>query len=412
MKTIKLKDIIYREDLYPRFKPDSKVIIQYSECIEELPPIEVSDTNILIDGYHRWKAFETAKKTEIPCNIIKVESEDEIKWLSIKANAKHGMQLNSDEKKSLAINYCGAKKAEEIIKLLSVTSDCFNKWTKSKRDSMEKERNEKIVSMWMACHTQEEIAENADLSQETIKEKIKKFKGINKFIDTFKLFQNKGCQTTDHWSFAKATNEVKHPGNIPPEIIKNLLYRYTEPFDIVFDPFAGGGVTIDVCQEWGRRYWVSDIAPIPARELEIRKYDISDGMPKIPELPKLIFLDPPYYKKKESSYTKESVSSLDREEYMKFFVKLAKDLYKWMKKDTYVAFLMSNYVDFKNREDSIWVSDYEFDCFRKAGFIVDRKIQCPLSSQQYRPDQVDKIKKQRDFLVVSRELIIFTKGGK
>jgi len=40
----------------------------------------------------------------------------------------------------------------------------------------------------------------------------------------------------DIWNFSKATNEVKHFGNIPPEIIDNLLYYYTEPHDVIFDP--------------------------------------------------------------------------------------------------------------------------------------------------------------------------------
>ncbi len=30
-------------------------------------------------------------------------------------------------------------------------------------------------------------------------------------------------------------------------IVENLLYAYTEPFDVVVDPFAGGGSTIDIC---------------------------------------------------------------------------------------------------------------------------------------------------------------------
>lgn len=45
----------------------------------------------------------------------------------------------------------------------------------------------------------------------------------------------------------------------------NLLYLYTEPFDVVVDPFAGGGSTIDVCRKRFRRYWVSDRKPIVER---------------------------------------------------------------------------------------------------------------------------------------------------
>lgn len=59
----------------------------------------------------------------------------------------------------------------------------------------------------------------------------------------------------------------------------NLLYFYTNPFDIVIDPFAGGGGTIDVCKKRLRRYWVADRKPIVEREQEIRKADSADGLP-------------------------------------------------------------------------------------------------------------------------------------
>ena len=55
---IKTTDIIYREDLYPRFQPNQTIIQKYSDSIEHLPPIKLDQHNILIDGFHRWKAFQ------------------------------------------------------------------------------------------------------------------------------------------------------------------------------------------------------------------------------------------------------------------------------------------------------------------------------------------------------------------
>jgi DNA modification methylase len=37
--------------------------------------------------------------------------------------------------------------------------------------------------------------------------------------------------------------------------VDNLLYFYTHPLDVVVDPFAGGGSTIDICKKRLRRYW-------------------------------------------------------------------------------------------------------------------------------------------------------------
>jgi hypothetical protein len=58
--------------------------------------------------------------------------------------------------------------------------------------------------------------------------------------------------------------------------VDNLLYLYTKPFDMVLDPFAGGGSTIDICKRRFRRYMVSDRKPIVEREKEIRKHDLID----------------------------------------------------------------------------------------------------------------------------------------
>jgi len=96
------------------------------------------------------------------------------------------------------------------------------------------------------------------------------------------------------WNIAKANNEVKHFGNIPPEIIDNLLYLYTNPFDVVFDPFGGGGSSIDMCEKRKRRFYVSDLNPIPAHS-DIRKHDITTGLPADMPVPDFVFLDPPYW---------------------------------------------------------------------------------------------------------------------
>lgn len=57
----------------------------------------------------------------------------------------------------------------------------------------------------------------------------------------------------DMWTADRNRNETKHFGNTPVEFVDNLLYTFTEPFDIVIDPFGGGGSTIDVCKKRLRR---------------------------------------------------------------------------------------------------------------------------------------------------------------
>ena len=49
---------------------------------------------------------------------------------------------------------------------------------------------------------------------------------------------------------------------IPGQIAENILYYFTEPFDVVVDPMAGGGSTIDVCKAMMRHYKTYDINPM------------------------------------------------------------------------------------------------------------------------------------------------------
>lgn len=235
--------------------------------------------------------------------------------------------------------------------------------------------------------------------KEQFKEKIRE---EYKYPETFEPF------LYDVWSVSKLNNKYKHPGNIPQEFIENLVHHYTEEGDLVYDPFAGGGPTIDVCKAWNRDYYVSDIAPIPERQEEIKQWDLRLGLPATLGNPTLTFLDPPYYKKKEDDYVEESISSMEIEEYMAFFVSLTVDLYEKHKPGTYVALLMSNYIDYEDYKKSIWIHDY-VKIFIGTGFNIHRWIQCPLSTQQYSGFQVNQAKQNKKLLAISRDLVVFIK---
>ena len=105
-------------------------------------------------------------------------------------------------------------------------------------------------------------------------------------------------QSTTLWDFPRQSygsikkGNNKYAGVTPAELIWNLVWRYTEPGDLVVDPMCGSGTTIDVCKEEGRRAECFDISPPPYRK-DIVKNDAR----KIP-LPDnhadLVFIDSPY----------------------------------------------------------------------------------------------------------------------
>ncbi|MEW6102837.1 MAG: DNA methyltransferase [bacterium] len=82
----------------------------------------------------------------------------------------------------------------------------------------------------------------------------------------------------------------KYPGVTPAFIIYNMIKRYTRAGDLVVDPMAGSGTTLDVCKEEGRRCIAYDIAPTRP---DIIQND-SRSIPLQDNIVDMIFIDSPY----------------------------------------------------------------------------------------------------------------------
>nr|WP_275895714.1 DNA methyltransferase [Acidibrevibacterium fodinaquatile] len=128
-----------------------------------------------------------------------------------------------------------------------------------------------MFDMWLACYTQEEIAEAEGAAVGTVNSVC------SEMADLPESDKPAASHLTDFdpplynvWKQQTRTPGSAHFGNSEARWVDNLLYLYTQPFDVVVDPFAGGGSTIDVCRKRFRRYWVSDRKPIVEREKEIR----------------------------------------------------------------------------------------------------------------------------------------------
>jgi SAM-dependent methyltransferase len=121
----------------------------------------------------------------------------------------------------------------------------------------------------------------------------KKFKITNGFYE--KIPQ---LEATNLWDFARQSYGItpkgdnKYPGVTPAELIWNLVWRYTEPNDLVVDPMCGSGTTLDVCKEEGRRAICYDISPPPHRQ-DIIQND-ARKIPLDTSSVDLVFVDSPY----------------------------------------------------------------------------------------------------------------------
>lgn len=103
-------------------------------------------------------------------------------------------------------------------------------------------------------------------------------------------------EATTLWDFPRQSygktpkGDNKYPGVTPALLIWNLVWRYTEPGDLVVDPMCGSGTTIDVCEEEKRRVFGSDISPVrhDTVQADARNIPLPDNCAD------LVFVDSPY----------------------------------------------------------------------------------------------------------------------
>jgi hypothetical protein len=209
------------------------------------------------------------------------------------------------------------------------------------------------------------------------------------------------------WKQQEKTNGSSHFGNSEVRWVDNLLYLYTKPFDVVLDPFAGGGSTIDICKRRFRRYMVSDRKPIVEREKEIRKHDLKDGVLKPPQWKdvKLVYLDPPYWIQAEGQYSNDA-DDLGNQSLEDFTKNLARIINEYAKKisDAYIALIIQP-TQWKAPERQF--TDHVGDMLRLVKLPVDMRYSVPYESQQCTAQMVDWAKENKRCLVLSREIVVW-----
>ena len=199
--------------------------------------------------------------------------------LAIERNAVHGLQLSQEDKRDMARRIYAATPERErdakkttLARILSVSDRTIRAWLGRMDKDAKEARNKRIFEMWMACATLEDIAAATDVTKETASQVCQNLAELPKSDKA------SSEHATDFdpplyniWKQQEKTSGSKHFGNSEVRWLDNLLYFYTQPFDVIVDPFAGGGSTIDLCKRRFRRYWVSDRKPIVEREKEIRR---------------------------------------------------------------------------------------------------------------------------------------------
>lgn len=415
---LSIEDIVYREDLYPRIRTNPETVQKYAEDLAVLPPIEINQHNELIDGWHRWTAHRKVGAKTIEAVVTQTESDAHTLELAIERNAAHGLQLSQADKRDMARRIYNATperardaKKKHLESILSVSERTVREWLSHIDKDAKEARNRRIFEMWLACHTQEEIAEATSTPVGTIGREILQ---IGNFADLKKTEQSAAEHATDFappiyniWTQQGKSEGVSHFGNSEVRWVDNLLYLYTQPFDVIVDPFAGGGSTIDICRKRFRRYWVSDRKPIVEREKEIRQWDLTDGLPPLPRWKdvKLVYLDPPYWKQAEGQYS-EDAADLANMPLDQFNDVLAGTIKGFAKKlsGAHIALIIQP-TQWKAPERRF--TDHVGDMLRAVDLPVAMRYSAPYATEQYNAQMVDWAKANRQCLVLTREIVVW-----
>lgn len=410
--TIPVGDVEFVKELYPRLREDDAAIERYRASIDRLPPITIARGRVLVDGFHRWQAHRRENIDKIPYVDLGNLTDAEIFNESIRRNATHGHQLSSKDKQNLAgklwqtlAHLPGSERVAELADLLAVSERSVQGWTKDARAAEKAALQAKAFDLWLDCWTQQAIADEIDVPQQTLAGWLTESRN---FADFGKAPES--IQHFDVWPFHKidpdAGGTLSYFGNMPPQVVENLMWLYTQPGDIVFDPFAGGGTTIDVAKRMGRRVWSSDLNP-STPTLPIHQHDITTGWPEdAPNKVDFVLLDPPYWQQAKGRYSNdpEDLANMDYQDFLDSWYEVIRHCKDHLAENGRIAYIIS-----PTQTDDGAVIDHAFDmylqCFN-VGLQIERRVIVPYSTQQATGQQVTWARDNKRLLKLYRDLVV------
>lgn len=430
-RTIGIDEIVFRADLYPRLKPDPQTIKRYRDAIELLPlPVVASLAdggedivpNVLVDGYHGWQARKAEKVAEIDVHDLGALSAMQILEESIRSNASHGHQLSQKDKQTLVERLWDdldiedeTERQRHLVALFSVNERTMQRWTKEIREEREKVLKRRAWALYELEHfalslpegwkrwTQDAIAEELGIDQATVARwlmQMRQMAEMHKEPDSLQVY--------DLWQFQQARGDSTYFGKLPPQVIENVLWLYTEPEQSVFDPFAGGGTTVLSAIPMRRKVWASDLEPSDLT-LPIVKHDVLEGWPEAaPAEVDLIFLDPPYWKQARGQYPEHpsQLGEMELSEFMEAWDSVIASMAEHLVSGGRLAYIVSP------TQEQWRVVDHALamrDACLSRGLEQIRRIIVPYQSEQTHGGHVTKAIEARNLLARYRDLIVFEK---
>ena len=351
------------QTLYETMTPESPQFIQLKDSILQqgiLEPLVIRPDGTLLSGHRRLSVAQHLGLTEVP-TTIKTDGDDRL--LLIEFNRQRIKTLSETMREAELIKSVIAEKAAANMARIGMARDeSLSEEVKIGRTAdhvssavgMKTRTFTKAMALYEAAKTNPNAAEklkrvdegtlSIDAAHKAIRKLDEEPLGDNEIPDFIRFYTS--------WQFSENDPRfgIPHPGRIPGQIPANVIYYFSEPGDLIVDPMAGGGSTLDAAEFLGRTALGYDVVP---KRPDIQQHDISTGFPPEAKGCQLIFMDPPYWNMKDEGYSDLSSSRKELDAFTYWYEKLMKDASKTVRIGGFVAVINMNQFfrlpeDFKN----------------------------------------------------------------
>jgi ParB-like chromosome segregation protein Spo0J len=175
---LEIKDLVVPQGLLPRVLTGTveEKVEEYKEMLEQgvdFDPIIVwkrpDGQYWIVDGVHRTEAHKKAGRTTIKAKIVELKDELEYRIEAIKANLKHGLPLQREEKILLAQTlYKLGVQIAELKKLFGIAERTLYYWLEPVKEKEKEELKKKALELKRQGLSTREIASRLGVDHSTI----------------------------------------------------------------------------------------------------------------------------------------------------------------------------------------------------------------------------------------------------
>jgi predicted DNA-binding protein (UPF0251 family) len=280
---ILLSEIKQEWSLWPRAGYDETALARYRESLDRLPPIRVDrKSRILLDGFHRVRVYQDAKREEIPV-IFEDSPPDEYLLRALELNL-HGAPIPTEQRNALVVRlFKEGFKQDQIAKACGISQERVSQILASYNRDRSGERNlAEAIRLIDAGDSFREAEKKTGVPRSSLERAVREAKQRQELIR--KHLQTRSGVTSllrypDRGPWGKSSYFGNCTGYLPVDLID-----YFKP-DSVFDPMEGSGTTREVCADLKVDYEGRDLKTgfdLLSSPLPDRKFD-------------LVFWHPPYW---------------------------------------------------------------------------------------------------------------------